>query len=933
MKIIGRTEHVAAAEAAFTAITGGGVRAIFFTGDRGLGKTETVDFVAGRLDAAGATVLRGRCLDIGEVSWCPLLVALKRLRTDTVADLVAVLENGEATADSAGPLFHRVSEGLEKICADRPLVLIVDDLQFVDNATLRFLQYLLAGLGPDRVLLVAALRLRELRPEHRVARLLADLRRQPSVAVHDLKPFTRAQTDELVARIVGEPSEAAPAELLWRRSRGNPFLVEALARAERDGIRGVPEELRDIALAQIAALPDDARAVVRAVVVGRRPVSYPLLREVTDLSDKRAAAAVAAARRSRVLDEGPDGYCVHVGLFAEVIEASLEQPDRIRLNVRFAEALPDSEQGQLARHWLAAERPNEAQRCAVRAAERALDLHRYGEAHAYWAMAAATAGPADDRHRLWRNAAEAAHHSGDHVAALRILDRLASTLARPLPSWWHLMRARFLARSERPLDALAEYHHARRAARDCPPEEWAKANAHLADLLVQLGRYKAAQQAATRALKVIRGDAKTRTLAASALGISQAYLDHPETGLTTLLGALAAAEKDGAPTDVILVRHRLAELLTGPLNELDRGIEIARVGAELAERSGLSRTHGARLYAVVAAGLFRAGRWAEADEAIDAAMEHTPSGAAAVELLIGRAKVALGHGELDRGERDLAAVEALTAGGGSVRHVLPLFTLRAGLALWRGRPAEAAEAVDTGLHRWVRQTEDLEMRAVLVWHGLRAAAESGLRDSNGRVTTLRAAVRDIATASEGAAGPVKDAVNGYLVLCHAESSRITGRSTVDAWERAVEVWRERRHPYPEAYALLRLAQARYIAERMRDGERLREAHATATALGARPLVAEIEAFARRIRVELEPRRKVAAAKAQARGPVTAGPLANLTAREFEVLGFAADGLTNKQIGAKLFISRKTVALHLSNVFAKLQVDNRIQAGNIYRSGR
>jgi DNA-binding NarL/FixJ family response regulator len=148
----------------------------------------------------------------------------------------------------------------------------------------------------------------------------------------------------------------------------------------------------------------------------------------------------------------------------------------------------------------------------------------------------------------------------------------------------------------------------------------------------------------------------------------------------------------------------------------------------------------------------------------------------------------------------------------------------------------------------------------------------------------------------------------------------------------VEVWRQRRHPYPEAYALLRLAQARYVAERVRDGEVLREAHETATALGARPLAAEIEAFARRIRVELEPRRKVTAARAQTTGPVTAGPLAHLTPRELEVLALAADGLTNKQIGAKLFISRKTVALHLSNVFAKLDVDNRIQASNIYRAG-
>jgi DNA-binding NarL/FixJ family response regulator len=829
------------------------------------------------------------------------------------------------------------------------LALVIDDLQYVDNATLRFLPYLLAGLGPDRVLLVAALRVEDLPPGHRVVRMLADLRRQPSVTVRELTPLTREQTDAVVAGIVGGPSPPERADLLWQRSRGNPFLVTALARAERDGVEGLPAELRDIALAHVAALPADARTVVQAVVVCGTPVPYTLLREVTGLDEERAAAAVTVACRERVLDDGPDGYCVHVGLYAEVIEAGLAPPDRVRLHERFARVLEASgaaaEQGRLARHWLAAERPRDAWRCAVRAAERARDLHRYGEVHAYWAMAVSVVERIDDpevstveRRRMHVDAAEAAHLSGDHEAALRILDVLGSTLPRPLPSWWHLMRARVLTRSERPREALAEYEYARRGADDCPPEERAKATAHLADLMVQLGHYTAAQQAARRALEVVgdrRGGARTRAL--TALGVSQAYIDDPAAGRATLEEALVDAEK---ATDVILVRQRLAELLTGPLNELDRGIEVARAGADLAERSGLGRTHGARLSAVAAAGLFRAGRWAEAAGVIEAALEYTPSGADAVELLLGRATVALARGEPHRVERDLDAVEALTAGGGSVRHVLPLFTLRAGLALWRGRPGEAADAVHTGLSRWERQTEDLEMRAVLVWHGLRAAAEAAVRqgrptDPDGRLDSLLEAVRELTTDSRAAAAPVREAVDGYLALCDAELSRVTGRHGVKRWDRVIALWQRRRHPYPEAYARLRLAEARFIAGPARNPEAvgsLREAYRMAVDLGAEPLVAAVRAVAARVRVDLDPPAPGAAAPRRRR-PADAGPLAALTGRETQVLALAAEGHSNAEIAARLFISPKTVGVHLSNVFHKLGVTNRHQAGNIYREVR
>jgi DNA-binding NarL/FixJ family response regulator len=99
---------------------------------------------------------------------------------------------------------------------------------------------------------------------------------------------------------------------------------------------------------------------------------------------------------------------------------------------------------------------------------------------------------------------------------------------------------------------------------------------------------------------------------------------------------------------------------------------------------------------------------------------------------------------------------------------------------------------------------------------------------------------------------------------------------------------------------------------------LRAAQATAAGLGARPLREEVEALARRARVELP-------GEAAADG----GPAAKLglTDREVEVLALLADGRTNRQIGTELFISAKTASAHVSRIFDKLGVANRAEAAD------
>jgi DNA-binding CsgD family transcriptional regulator len=165
----------------------------------------------------------------------------------------------------------------------------------------------------------------------------------------------------------------------------------------------------------------------------------------------------------------------------------------------------------------------------------------------------------------------------------------------------------------------------------------------------------------------------------------------------------------------------------------------------------------------------------------------------------------------------------------------------------------------------------------------------------------------------------------YAAVGEAELARLEGHSDPSLWAAAALGWEGLAQPYPAADARWREAEALLLAggPRERVEALLRDAHAIASGLAARPLCAEIESLARRGRLSL----------GTAAAPITSeqpSPLTQLglTTREQEVLALVATGLTNRQIAETLFISPKTATLHVSNILSKLGVTNRVAAATI-----
>jgi DNA-binding CsgD family transcriptional regulator len=208
---------------------------------------------------------------------------------------------------------------------------------------------------------------------------------------------------------------------------------------------------------------------------------------------------------------------------------------------------------------------------------------------------------------------------------------------------------------------------------------------------------------------------------------------------------------------------------------------------------------------------------------------------------------------------------------------------------------------------------------------LAAAADAAARDRAAAAAAELAARLDALVA--GDATPPSALAHARAAL--AEAARAVGSDDEAVWGAVAEAWTSLGAPYPAAYAGWRRAEAALRGAGARAGaESLRAAHAQAGALGAELMRAELEALARRARVPLD-------AAAPAEPEAGSAPLTalGLTAREAEVLELVGEGLTNRQIAERLFISPKTAGLHVSNILGKLRVSNRTQAAEVAHRAR
>jgi DNA-binding NarL/FixJ family response regulator len=334
---------------------------------------------------------------------------------------------------------------------------------------------------------------------------------------------------------------------------------------------------------------------------------------------------------------------------------------------------------------------------------------------------------------------------------------------------------------------------------------------------------------------------------------------------------------------------------------------------------------------------YRLGNWDVAEAAARRADMIGPLGINTIIIAELLARLELSRGRFDQAAARLSAVVGPAERAGDVQFVVPVRTSLAELALWQGRPGDAADHVDAGLALISHSPEVRidELHAL----GLRAHADAAelarVRRSSDQkrahvdagdelLDVLRRRHADVV-----AKRPAFESQSvAWLRQSEAEATRLHRAPDPDAWIAAGAAWEAIERPYLAAYCRWRETEARLAArgDRERAAEAVRKAVTTASGLGADPLLRELMALATRARLSLE--------SDQAAEPVVddAARL-GLTRREREVLALVALGRTNRQIADELFITENTAGVHVSNILGKLEVTGRGEAAAIaYRLG-
>jgi len=249
-------------------------------------------------------------------------------------------------------------------------------------------------------------------------------------------------------------------------------------------------------------------------------------------------------------------------------------------------------------------------------------------------------------------------------------------------------------------------------------------------------------------------------------------------------------------------------------------------------------------------------------------------------------------------------------------------------AIWRGDLQRAISAIQLGLAavgntaRWAQEeimlcTAGLAVHAAQAEQARAAGDAAAVADAVAAGRRLlhraRTAVKPHGRSWHPNADPNNVHVRAWLAKVEAEATRLEGRSDPARWQAAVDGF-SFGDVYEMARCQWRLAEALLgSGQREQAVEAAREAYQTAVRLGAAPLRAALEELGRRGRLDL------------GTGVPAERKLAGLTPRELEILRFLVAGKSNRQIAEALFISGKTVSVHVTNILTKLGVHSRLEA--------
>jgi predicted ATPase/DNA-binding CsgD family transcriptional regulator len=965
LALVGRRRESDALWTRFEAAATGRTGVVLIAGEPGIGKTRLLDAFAMRATSTGARVLCGGASEAaGMPPYLPFLEALgQHVRATSpdelriqAGDIVGILASilpelaarlGDAARSYPLPpeqarlrLFEAVSAFLATLANERPLALIVDDLQWADSATLDLLTYIARHQRAAPLLLVGAYRAGDAEGRAAFAQILAELNRLRALDLLTLEPLDAEAILALAEEYLGGPVTAPLGEALFRHSEGNPFFAEELLRNWRDaGALNQTEHGRwTLTTAQAPALPPGIAGAVRQRLARLRPETVALLRtaailgrtfdsallaEVVGQDVEAVEESLREAAQASLFNSATTGaesaYTFSHDKIRESLYDDMTRARRQRLHGFVGHALearslpPDAQRlTELAYHFSHSGDRMRGADYAQRAAQLAMAAYAPEEALAHYRTvieltgaddprrgetlmgmgdAATLAGARDDAVAAFEAAQAWYERYGDLIAAARAAYRLGQV-------WWQ----------REAIPQAREAFDAALALLDGQPlAETVCALVDLSSLLaLSQHQYTAAIVYARQALTIAGqlGEDNLLASASRALGNLLARTNQLPEGLDLLRRALdlALAADDLAEAAECCACLRMACAWNC---EYRQAIAYARQEIDLARRCHApyllrhTFTHLTVMYAL-AGELAEAERaYAEARNVVERAA--APEAWAYFDLIAGVLPMARGDYEASE-QGTVRAIEAFRAANPDT--LVWYLGILAVICARQGKERETLAAIDEA-EAAIATVPSESMASMLPLSSVVDAAfliSAGQRVAH-HYTHLEPFRGQFHNALVSRLLGQIETLQGDFAAAHAslDEAEMIARREYVKFELAQTL---------VAQADLAIAEGgRGARERAR--EKLAEARALYGEFGNETEVRRMDQMLRRHTRERPARSQ----------PQPAG----LSAREVEVLRLVAAGRSNREIASVLVLSEKTVENHLTRIYAKIGAENRAAA--------
>lgn len=970
-------------------------------GDAGVGKSRLLRALREQARETGWRHIVGHCLDFGDsaLPYLPFTEIIGRLVSeapDLVGPVVAAhpalarllpgqrVRSGEATVSASASdghlgsnraaevsssrtqLFEGVHACFEALGSQAPLLVIIEDAHWADQASRELITFLLAREFTCPVALVVSFRSDDVHRRHPLRTSVAEWARIPGVARVQLAPLADDSVRALVAALHPAPLRQEDLRTIVARADGNPFFTEELVSAAREGGHVLPDDLAELLLVRLDRLDESTRSVVRAASAAGRRVSHELLSRVIRVvgaTGSLSADALDLALRQAVdshvlLPSRDDSYAFRHALLAEAVYDDLLPGERVRLHTAYVTVLRSGEvpgtSAELARHARAARDLPTAVSASIEAGDEAMEVGAPEEAARHYQLAleliarpggastdgvsllAAPRDPDDDSDddpvvMLAIKASSALAAAGDPARGLKLLLAHLADLPPDSATRTPLVRARLLIGivgqlflTESDVDALAMTREAMLLVPDEPSRlRAAVLSAHAKATTYRAGNDQGAMLAMAaldmaRSLRLPMVAAEAETTLAKIDDLSGDL----DAALTRLGDVIARARSDRDITAELRAMH-----LMGNLNYTTGAFSAALEAYAAADRRARETgrpwgPYGLDARALAAHTAYLTGSWDEALHLADTTGQAPPPVPEAA-LAAVRLCVLAGRGVAS--DDLLAATRSAWERDGMVA------TMAAGAAIdlhgdthdIERAVADHDEVIATlarlwpGERIWVQIRLSALVLGQLASHAPRIATVDLVRFGRSGARFLEAGADvwdrfDLDTPNRLEARAWRD----RAIAEHHRLRWLTGvdepteAALVDAWRRALASFEAFGHVFEIARSQARLAAVLRATGAAEEARALGAvARDTAGRLAAEPLLLELRGLG----------------GATARSSPTDPSPAALTAREQEILVLVAQGRSNADIGRRLFISGKTVSVHVSNLMAKLGAGGRTEA--------